>query len=115
MNYEILSTEYFDRQAKQLSKKYHSFTDDLESLKKELKKNPTMGDEISGTIRKVRMAIASKNKGKRAGARVITYGLLIDVENTKIYLLTIYDKSNQESISKEEIKILRSLCQLINN
>jgi len=115
MNYNVVTTDDFERMFKQLAKKYHSLDEDYDKFIKELKKNPTMGDKLFGTIRKVRMAIASKNKGKSGGARVITYGLLIDVENTKIYLLTIYDKSNQESISKEEIKILKSMCQLITN
>ena len=112
MNYAIVSTGYFDRQAKKLSKKYRSFLDDLECLKKELEKNPTMGDDLGDNFRKVRMAIASKNKGKSSGARIITFNLLVDMESTKIYLLTIYDKSKQDSISKEEILHLKKQCEL---
>ena len=110
MNYAIVSTEYFDRQAKILSKKYRSLFDDLESFKKELLKNPTMGNDLGDNFRKVRMAIASKNRGKSGGARVITFTLLVDVEKTKIYLLTIYDKSKQDTISKEEIQLLKTVC-----
>ena len=113
MNYEIVPTEFFDRQAKKLSKKYHSFIDDLVSLKKELLANPTMGDDLGDNTRKVRMAIASKNKGKRGGARVITCNVLIDIVNTDIYLLTIYDKGKQDSISKEEIQHLKSIAGLV--
>jgi len=107
MNYEIVTIEDFDRQVKKLAKKYNSFLDDLESFKKELLKNPAMGDDLGNNTRKVRMAISAKNKGKSAGARIITFHVLIDVVNTEIYLLDIYDKGKQESISKQEIQQLK--------
>jgi hypothetical protein len=65
------------------------------------------------TTRKVRMAIASKNKGKRGGARVLTCTVLVDVVNADIYLLTIYDKGEQESISKQEIRHLKEISGLV--
>ena len=71
-----------------------------------------MGDDLGNNTRKVRMAIASKNKGKRGGARVITCNVLVNVENSKIYLLTIYDKGEQDSISKKEIKHLKEIYGL---
>jgi len=113
MNYEIVTTEDFNRRVKSLAKKYQSFPDDLERFKKELLENPTMGDDLGNNIRKVRMAIASKNKGKRGGARIITCHVLVDVINTDIYLLTIYDKGEQESISKQEIKQLKEINRLV--
>ena len=109
MNYEIITTEDFDKKVKSLAKKYLSFPDDLVKFKEELLANPTMGDYLGNNTRKVRMAIASKNKGKRGGARVITCHVLIDVINTDIYLLAIYDKSEQESISKKEIEQLKEI------
>ncbi|MDR2231904.1 MAG: type II toxin-antitoxin system RelE/ParE family toxin [Tannerella sp.] len=107
MNYKIITTKDFDRGVKPLLKKYRSLPDDLENLKQELLKKPDIGEKLGDNIRKVRMAIASKGKGKRGGARIITCNVLIDIKNTKIYLLTIYDKSDQDSISKEEIEILK--------
>ena len=108
MNYEIVTTDDFDREVKFLAKKYHSFLDDLENFKKELLKNPEMGDKLSDNTRKVRMAIVSKNKGKRGGARIITCNVLVNIENTDIYLLTIYDKDKRDNISSKEIELLRS-------
>jgi hypothetical protein len=113
MNYNIKTTDYFEGNIKQLSKKYRSLFDDLKILKKELLENPDMGADLGDNTRKVRMAIASKNKGKRGGARVITCNVLIDVVNTKIYLLAIYDKGEQDSISKKKIAKLKKLCGLI--
>ena len=107
MNCKIVTTEDFDRNVKSLAKKYHSFFEDLKVFRKELLENPEIGDKLGGNIRKVRMAVASKGKGKRGGARIITCNVLIDIENTKIYLLTIYDKGKQDSISSKEIELLK--------
>lgn len=54
-------------------------------------------------MRKIRMAISDKGKGKSDGARVITYTIEIDEESGRVTLLTIYDKNEQESISAKEI------------
>jgi hypothetical protein len=113
MNYRIVTTKDFESNFKRLSNKYKSLDNDLEILIKNLYANPNMGDKLSDNTRKIRMAIASKNKGKRGGARVITCNMLFDVENTKIYLLTIYDKGEQKSISKKEIQNLKTIHGLI--
>jgi hypothetical protein len=107
MNYAIVTTEHFESNFKRLSKKYRSLHYDLEILIKGLYANPTMGDDLGNNIRKVRMAIASKNRGKSGGARVITCNVLVDVVNTDIYLLAIYDKGEQDSITKKEIEYLK--------
>jgi mRNA-degrading endonuclease RelE of RelBE toxin-antitoxin system len=113
MNYEIASTDQFDREVKALSKKYRSFAEDLITLKKELLANPKLGDDLDNNTRKVRMVITSKNKGKRGGARVITYHLYIDEINSKIYLLTIYDKGERANISRKEILQLKQENNLL--
>ena len=113
MNYQTVTTDDFDKKVKALSKKYRSLKADLIAFEKELLENPTMGDDLGDNTRKVRMAIASKNKGKSGGARVITCTVLVDVINTDIYLLTIYDKGEQESISKKEIEYLKTVNGLI--
>ena len=107
MNYSIATTKDYERQFKRLFKKYHSLKADMSDLVKELKNNPTMGDDLGNNTRKVRMAITSKNKGKSGGARIITFHFLADVQNTDIYLLTIYDKNEQESISEKKIQQLK--------
>ena len=108
MKYEIVTTEDFERAFKRLSKKYRSLLKDYAILYTELITNPTMGDKVGDDVRKIRMAIASKGKGKSGGARIISCTVLVDVENTEIYLLTIYDKSEQENISKEKIEYLKA-------
>lgn len=49
------------------------------------------------------MSIASKGKGKSSGARVITY---LQVLETTVFLLSIFDKSEKENIHDKEIKEL---------
>ena len=107
MNYEIIPTKTFKRDFKPLFKKYHSLLDDLEQFKKELLNNPGMGDDLGNNTRKIRMAVASKNKGKSGGTRVITFDVIVDFNNTDIYLITIYDKAEHESISRKYIEQLK--------
>jgi len=49
------------------------------------------------------MAITSKGKGKSGGSRVITH---VQISKSTIYLLSIYDKSEKESISNKELNEL---------
>jgi mRNA-degrading endonuclease RelE of RelBE toxin-antitoxin system len=113
MKYEIVLTDSFRRDFKQLFKKYRSLDSDVESLKKELLKNPQLGENLGNNTRKIRLAIASKGKGKSGGARVITCTILVDIVNTDIYLLTIYDKSERDSISEKTIENLKSESGLL--
>ncbi len=50
------------------------------------------------------MAITSKGKGKSGGARVITVTAIVSVDETNVTLLTIYDKSDRETIKDSELK-----------
>ncbi|WP_288738383.1 type II toxin-antitoxin system RelE/ParE family toxin [uncultured Parabacteroides sp.] len=71
MKYEIELGSKFKHSFKRLRKKYHSLDKDLESLVTELVQNPTVGADLGNGVRKVRMAISDKGKGKSHGARVI--------------------------------------------
>ena len=97
----------FKRQFRRLKKKYLSLTYDLEDFQKELIKNPLQGSDLGGGVRKIRMAIASKGKGKSGGARVLTLTVLVS-DDADVTLLTIYDKSEIENVSDEYIKWLIS-------
>lgn len=103
MKYEVELGTRFKQAFKRLSKKYHSLDKDLESFIDELEKNPMTGSDLGHGVRKVRMAISDKGKGKSHGARVITHTAIINVEEGVITLLTIYDKGEQDSISNKEI------------
>lgn len=98
----------FKREFKRLSKKYHSLLDDLELWEKDIINDPFLGDDLGSGIRKVRMAIASKGKGKSGGARILTLNLLLDTESMEITLLTIYDKGEISNVKDDFIKYLIS-------
>lgn len=99
-------TAEFKRQIKRLKKKYASLQDDYANLLSELQENPYIGVELGKGIRKVRMAIASKGKGKSGGARVITYCIESNQDEITIDLLTIYDKSEIDNVSDSYIQSL---------
>jgi len=49
------------------------------------------------------LANKSKGTGKSGGFRVVTYLLKITETGSNLYLITIYDKSEEESIEKMEL------------
>jgi hypothetical protein len=106
MAYTVEVTSYFARQAKRLLKKYPTLKSELATLIHSLEVNPELGTPLGNQCYKIRLAIASKGKGKSGGARVINH---IDIIHTKVYLLCIYDKSEQENITNKELKELLSL------
>ena len=103
MSFEIVYSDNFLREIKKLFKKYKSLKNDFTVFLENLENNPLQGDELGQNCYKVRMKIASKNKGKSGGARIITYFV---TEENEVFLLSIYDKSEQENISDKSIKVL---------
>ena len=75
MNCKIITFPSFDRELKQLAKRYKSLQQDLLKLIAELAANPKLGADLGNGFRKVRLAIKSKSSGKRGGARVHAYHL----------------------------------------
>ena len=89
----------FERRAKALAKKYKSFPSDYDVFLDELEKKPFGGDPLGHNTYKYRMAIAAKGKGKSGGARVITYNVQQTSDDVLITLMSIYDKSEIDSVS----------------
>ena len=110
MNYKITSYATFDKEFKRLNKRYCSLKQDLATFVKELLQNPEIGTDLENGFRKIRLAITSKGKGKRGGARVITLNLILSADETEIGLFYIYDKSERISITDAELKALRLKC-----
>jgi mRNA-degrading endonuclease RelE of RelBE toxin-antitoxin system len=105
MSYNVKSISVFEKQAKKLNKKYPSLKSELTSLIEILKETPDHGTPIGKDCYKIRLSIASKRKGKSGGARIITHILIS--ENT-VYLLSIYDKSEKDNLTDNELKELIS-------
>jgi mRNA-degrading endonuclease RelE of RelBE toxin-antitoxin system len=103
MSYNIEITDNFKKEAKKLIKKYASLKNEIAALGIELAKNPTLGTPLGNDIYKIRLAIASKNKGKSGGARVISFVKIID---ETVYLLSIYNKSEVDNLTDKQIQEL---------
>lgn len=106
MNCKIEATPDFARDLKKLAKRYPSLKDDYRDFLDSLRKSPLQGEPLGKHLRKVRFHIASKTKGKSGGARVITHTVLVETDGADITLVTIYDKSDQASITDKELKKL---------
>ncbi len=91
---------------KRLSKHYRSLKEDYMRFLQFLKENPFDGADLGMGLRKTRMAITSKGKGKSGGARVITYQICQTEEDVEILLMDIYDKSERETMTDKELRDL---------
>ena len=100
MSYNVKTTPPFEKQAKRLKKKFPSLKTELAELVGTLMKNPETGTQLGNDCYKIRLAIASKGKGKSGGARVIT---LLEIKDEVVTLLYMYDKSEQSDISDKEL------------
>jgi hypothetical protein len=69
---------------------------DFEALLISLQENPYQGVEIHEEVRKIRMNITSKGRGKSGGARVI---VRVRIVMDELQLLYIYDKADFANVS----------------
>lgn len=104
MSYEIFRHKDFDVAIKHLAKRHQSLADDYEEFLKSLEENPFQGVKLAPNIRKIRMAITSKGRGKAGCARVITVNAIVAEHQGRIALITIYDKADYSSA---DLKIIR--------
>ena len=103
---KVIHSPFFDRQLKQLAKRHRSIISDVLNLAANLETDPRQGIPIgdaADSCYKIKLAISSKGKGKRGGARVIT---CVKIEGDTIYLLSIYDKADREDLEDGELKEL---------
>ncbi|MFW6222511.1 MAG: type II toxin-antitoxin system RelE/ParE family toxin [Bacteroidota bacterium] len=100
MSYNVIPTPDFKKLFKKLAKKYPSLKADLQQLINMLAEEPKTGIDLGQGIHKIRMAITSKGKGKSGGSRVITF---LVTEDNEVYLVHIYDKSQLDNITKDQI------------
>ena len=105
-NITVSVSDDFAKEAKRLAKKYPSFKQDYKDFLESIKNNPLQGDEITKNIRKIRMAIKAKGKGKSGGARVITFNILTDIENGHVVFLLLYDKKDASTVKVNVVKQL---------
>jgi mRNA-degrading endonuclease RelE of RelBE toxin-antitoxin system len=103
MSYNVRTIPNFDKALKRLVKKYPSLKNEYGELIDSLEENPEQGSPLGNHCFKIRIAIASKGKGKSGGARVIVHVIIAD---NVVFLLDIYDKSEQADITDKELATL---------
>lgn len=102
MTRRIETAPTFERQLKQLGRRYRRIRQDLDPLLKQLLAGETPGDRLQGVqsiVYKVRLANRDATRGKSGGYRVIYY-LPSDEATT---LLTLYSKTDQDDIAADEV------------
>jgi mRNA-degrading endonuclease RelE of RelBE toxin-antitoxin system len=109
MNFSVIPSDKFKKEAKRLIKKFPSLKQELADFSTTLTNEPETGTPLGNNTYKIRLAVKSKGKGKSGGARVITY---VVTEEKEVYLLTIYDKSEFGNIDD---KIIKSIIETLNS
>ena len=99
----IIETRIFSRRIKELMG-----DDEYRELQEALINRPSMGDLIqdTGGLRKVRWR--QEGRGKSGGVRVIYYWM---TKNEQIYMLYVYQKTKQEDLTSEQVKVLKSIVE----
>ncbi len=100
MPYEVIAVETFQKDVKQLYKKYRSIKKDVLELVERLEENYDIGTDLGNNLYKIRVRNRDVG-GKIGGYRVIYYTRL---SNQRIYLLTIYAKTQKETIDMAVLK-----------
>ncbi len=100
---QIDLTPRFQRDLRNLAKRYRQVRSDLQPLIEQLQAGELPGDAISGvnyTVFKVRLKNSTIQKGKSGGYRVIYYLKTYE----QIILATIYAKSDRSDVDSEAIE-----------
>jgi mRNA-degrading endonuclease RelE of RelBE toxin-antitoxin system len=105
---KVIFSPDFEKDIKQLKRKYPAVLTEVRKLVVQLENDERLGDRIQDVgyeVYKVRLSNPSAARGKSGGFRVIYY---VQLEDT-LYLISIYSKTEQADISSDKIR------QLIEN
>lgn len=108
MSYEVIAIDEFQKDVKKLYKKYKHIKNDILELIEKLENDFDIGINLGDNLYKIRVK-NSDIGGKSGGYRVIYYTKL---PNNKLYLMTIYSKTQQETIN---ISALKNLLNKVNS
>jgi hypothetical protein len=99
----IIETSIFTRQIQALLS-----DEEYRGLQTALAHHPNAGSVIvgSGGLRKLRWV--AKGRGKRGGSRVIYYWA---VSQEQLLMLLIYNKSEQEDLTRDQLKTLKKMVK----
>ncbi|NMG56935.1 type II toxin-antitoxin system RelE/ParE family toxin [Geitlerinema sp. P-1104] len=103
---QVLVSDRFIREIRQLAKRYRGIRLDVQPIIDQLEAGELPGDQIPGidyTLFKVRVQNRDARRGKRGGYRIIYY---LKTERQRL-LVTIYSKSDKSDISTAQV------CEII--
>lgn len=103
---KVTLTSHFENRYKRFAKKFTSLEGEVDALVDNLTETPTLGESLGAGLYKIRLAVESKGKGKSGGFRIVSYLVTKTEDRVDVYLLTMYDKSEESSIKKETLLAL---------
>lgn len=109
MRLYFVETSVFTKRIAQLG-----LEQELRAMQNELLANPTAGDTdaATGGLRKIRLCMPGRHKGKRGGARA--HYLYLAAHHV-IYLLFVYGKDERSALSGDQKKQLRHVVESIKH
>lgn len=108
--FSVFESETYKQSKKQLKKRYRNIEKDITAYLLSLTSIDSLGVALGNGLYKARIANSDKNKGKSAGYRLIT---LVQVIESNIYFIYVYDKSDLENITEAELdEIIRELAKI---
>lgn len=102
---EVLPTPYFIRRLKKLARQFPHVRSELGNFITLIENGALPGDQVPGTrhrVYKARLTNPDSGRGKRGGFPIIYYVQL----HNRVFLLTIYSKTEQTDIPPIEIQRL---------
>jgi len=101
-------SDNFLKEAKKLSKKFKLLKSDLKDAVEDIEEKRDLGTFLGYSLYKKRIPNSSIPTGKSGGFRVIIYQQIED----KIVLISIYSKTQKDTLSDDELKtILKEYIQ----
>ena len=95
-------SDNFFKEVKHLFKKYKLLKSDLKEAINEIENKKDLGIPLGDNLFKKRVQNSSITTGKSGGFRVIIY----EVIENKIVLISIYSKTQKDTLNNEELKII---------
>lgn len=109
---QVIPTELFEAKLKRLKKKFRTLEAEMRELTDMLEQTPATGESLDSGLYKIRLASKSKGKGKSGGFRIITYLLAENETGVNIYLIALYDKSEESRVKKDVLlRIMKALFE----
>jgi len=99
--FELIELPIYLKSVKKLKKRFRNISNDINDFfENEVFSIDDLGIKLKDNIYKVRIKNSNKSSGKSSGYRLISY---IEISESKINLLYIYDKSDLSNISDKEL------------